>query len=66
MRVYLSGPMGAGKSTVASAVAEQLGTRALDLDERVEQLAGRSIAEIFAERGESAFRALEKEALEGL
>ena len=66
VRVYLSGPMGAGKSTVAGAVAGQLGTHALDLDERVEQLAGRSIPEIFAERGESAFRALEKAALGAL
>ncbi|HET6414779.1 MAG TPA: shikimate kinase, partial [Polyangiales bacterium] len=55
--------MGAGKSTVAQALAEQLGTRALDLDAQVEKLAGRSIPEIFAERGESAFRGLEKEAL---
>jgi shikimate kinase/3-dehydroquinate synthase len=58
--------MGAGKTTVAAAVAQQLGTRALDLDERVQELAGRSIPEIFAERGESAFRALEKEALKSL
>lgn len=66
VRVYLSGPMGAGKSTLASAVAELLGTRALDLDARVVQIAGRSIPEIFQERGESAFRALEREALRGL
>jgi shikimate kinase/3-dehydroquinate synthase len=66
VRVYLSGPMGAGKSTTAAAVARQLGTRALDLDEQVEKLAGRSIPEIFAERGEGAFRALEKEALKAL
>ncbi len=66
VRVYLSGPMGAGKSTVAGAVADLLGTRALDLDERVEELAGRSVAEIFAERGEGAFRALETEALKSL
>jgi len=58
--------MGAGKSTVAGAVARQLGTRALDLDERVEELAGCSVQEIFAERGEGAFRALEREALKGL
>jgi shikimate kinase/3-dehydroquinate synthase len=58
--------MGAGKSTVATGLAEQLGTRALDLDARVEELSGRSISELFAERGESAFRALEKEALNGL
>jgi shikimate kinase/3-dehydroquinate synthase len=58
--------MGAGKSTVAGAVAGLLGTRALDLDERVEELAGRSVSEIFAERGESAFRAFEQEALKNL
>jgi shikimate kinase / 3-dehydroquinate synthase len=63
VRVYLSGPMGAGKSTVAGVVASRLGTRTLDLDERVERLAGRSIPELFAEQGERAFRALEKEAL---
>ncbi len=66
VRIYLSGPMGAGKSTVAASVAEELGTRSLDLDARVEELAGRSIPEIFSERGEGAFRALEKEALETL
>jgi 3-dehydroquinate synthase len=58
--------MGAGKSTVAGAVAAQLGTRALDLDARVEELAGRSIPEIFSERGEGPFRALEIEALKTL
>ncbi len=66
MRVYLSGPMGAGKSTVAASVARQLGTHSLDLDDRVEELAGRSVSEIFSERGEVAFRALEKEALRTL
>ena len=66
VRVYLSGPMGAGKSTVAAAVARQLGTLALDLDARVTELAGRSIPEIFAERGEGAFRRLEKDALKSL
>ncbi|KPK54788.1 MAG: hypothetical protein AMJ63_01990 [Myxococcales bacterium SG8_38_1] len=66
VRVYLSGPMGAGKSSVAGAVAQQLGTRALDLDAEVERIAGRSIPEIFAERGEGVFRALEKQALQGL
>ena len=55
--------MGAGKSTVAASLAAELGTRSIDLDGRVEELAGRSIPEIFAERGEGAFRALEKEAL---
>lgn len=55
--------MGVGKSTVAEAVADQLGTRSLDLDDRVEALAGKSIPEIFAQDGEGAFRALERGAL---
>lgn len=66
VRVYLSGPMGAGKSSVAAHVARQLGTRAVDLDAEVERLAGCSVPEIFAERGEGTFRNLEKEALKGL
>lgn len=55
--------MGAGKSTVAGAVADQLGTRAVDLDERVEQIAGKTVAEVFATGGEAAFRTLERRAL---
>jgi shikimate kinase/3-dehydroquinate synthase len=66
MRIYLSGPMGAGKSTVAGAVARQLGTRALDLDAEVERLAKQPIPRIFAEQGEDAFRKLEKQALRQL
>lgn len=66
VRIYLSGPMGAGKSFVARVVAEQLGARVLDLDAEVERIAGRSIPEIFSERGEGAFRRLEKEALAAL
>jgi len=66
MRVFLSGPMGAGKSTVADAVAARLGTRAVDLDALVERLAGRSIPEVFTEQGEARFRALERRALSEL
>ncbi|MEM9729553.1 MAG: 3-dehydroquinate synthase [Myxococcota bacterium] len=66
MRVYLSGPMGAGKSTVAEATARALGTRAVDLDDEVVALAGKTIPEIFASQGEVAFRNLERQALEKL
>lgn len=58
-RVYLTGFMGSGKSTVGPLVAERLGYRFIDLDERVEEAAGRPIAALFTERGEAAFRALE-------
>jgi len=63
VRVFLSGPMGAGKSTVAGALADRLGTTSIDLDERVEALADKTIPQIFAEQGERGFRALEKRAL---
>jgi shikimate kinase / 3-dehydroquinate synthase len=53
--------MGAGKSTVAAAVAERLAVPAVDLDARVEARAGASVADIFRERGEAAFRQLERD-----
>ncbi|MCG8556575.1 MAG: 3-dehydroquinate synthase [Proteobacteria bacterium] len=60
-RVFLSGLMGSGKSTVASLAAEGLGVEALDLDTMVARRAGKSIAEIFAAGGEQAFRQLERD-----
>lgn len=62
MRIFLSGPMGSGKSTVAQRLAARLGLRAVDLDAEIERRAGQSIQQIFAERGEGGFRALEREA----
>jgi len=44
-------------------MAEKLSLSFLDLDERIEQEAGKSIAEIFEEEGESAFRKMERDAL---
>jgi 3-dehydroquinate synthase len=61
MRVFLSGPMGSGKSTVAKVLAGRLGLRAVDLDAEIEARAGKPIERIFAEQGEPAFRALERE-----
>lgn len=61
MRVFLSGPMGAGKSTLARALAEALGCAAVDLDSRIEARVGMSIAALFQQRGEAAFRAIERE-----
>ena len=55
--------MGAGKSTVGPALAERLGWSYLDSDDQVERATGETVAEIFAGRGEAAFRIEEKRAL---
>ncbi|HET9401185.1 MAG TPA: shikimate kinase [Candidatus Acidoferrales bacterium] len=59
----LAGFMGSGKTTAGRQLAQQIGWRFLDLDERIEQRAGSRIAEIFERLGESAFRDLEYEQL---
>jgi len=56
--------MGAGKSTVGLALARRLGWEYLDSDEQVVLRTGRTVPELFAERGEAAFRAEERRALE--
>lgn len=61
--IVLIGPMGAGKTTVGGLVARRLGTSVRDSDHDVEATAGRSIADIFVDDGEEAFRALEREAV---
>jgi shikimate kinase/3-dehydroquinate synthase len=53
--------MGAGKSTLGPLVAERLGRQFVSVDVLVEARVGATIAEIFAARGEAAFRALEEE-----
>jgi shikimate kinase len=59
LNLYLVGMMGSGKSSAGRHLAEQLGYRFLDADTSLEQVAGRSIPEIFAREGESGFRELE-------
>jgi len=55
----LVGLPGAGKSTVGKAVAERLGRTFLDFDLEIERRQGKTIAEIFGEKGEGHFRELE-------
>lgn len=59
----LVGFMASGKSTVGRLVAARTGAPYRDLDEMIEARCGTTIAELFAERGEGAFRALEAELL---
>ena len=63
MNLYLIGYRGSGKSTVAPLVARLIGTRSVDTDQCIEQLAGKSICEIFASRGEARISATRIEAL---
>ena len=51
--------MGAGKSTLGAALAERLDREFVDIDVGIEQAEARSIAQLFAERGEEEFRWLE-------
>ena len=59
LNLYLVGMMGSGKSTAGRHLADLLGYRFLDADTSIEQVAGRSIPDLFASEGESGFRALE-------
>ncbi|HWD18080.1 MAG TPA: shikimate kinase [Verrucomicrobiae bacterium] len=56
----LIGFMGTGKSSVGRLVAEQLRFDFVDTDDLITDKVGRSIAEIFAQDGEAAFRAQER------
>lgn len=64
--IYLVGFMGCGKSTIGHLLAEELGWRFVDLDERIEYEQGRTISSIFDSEGEPAFRAIETNALNTL
>jgi shikimate kinase len=57
------GLMGAGKTTVGALCAERLRRPFVDTDDLVAATAHRSVAEIFAEDGEAAFRELERRAV---
>ncbi|CAM5667219.1 shikimate kinase [Streptomyces canarius] len=61
--VVLVGPMGVGKSTVGRLLAERLGVGYRDTDQDIVTAEGRTVAEIFVDDGEAAFRALEKAAV---
>ena len=56
--------MGTGKSAVGRGVARHLKFRFIDIDRVIEEKAGKPITEIFADEGEEAFRAMERECVE--
>jgi shikimate kinase len=61
--IYLVGFMASGKSTIGRALADELGWPFVDIDLEIETHAGKRIAEIFSEAGESAFRDMETHVL---
>ena len=61
-RIVLIGFSATGKSAVARALAARLGWTSVDTDDLIEESAGRSVPDIFAQDGEPAFRALERDA----
>ncbi len=62
-KLYLYGPPASGKSTLAKKIALEWGRAYVDLDEEIVKRTGRSIASIFSELGEEAFRRIESEVL---
>jgi shikimate kinase len=66
MRIFLTGFMGAGKTTVGGRLAALLELPFADLDREIEQRAGATVREIVERQGEPWFRRLELEALQSM
>lgn len=60
--LWLVGMPGVGKTTVGGLLGEALGRPFVDLDAEIERIAGMSIPEIFAAKGEAGFREIEAQA----
>lgn len=57
--IVITGFMGTGKTTVGRLVAARLNREFIDTDAEIVRRQGRAIPDIFAQDGESAFRAME-------
>jgi shikimate kinase len=62
-RVILIGPMGSGKTTIGSLLAEKLGLAFRDTDHLIEEREEKTVSQIFLDQGEDVFRAIEKKVL---
>lgn len=63
-RVFLVGPMGAGKSTIGKYLADHLKLRFADTDTEIEARTGADIPWIFDVEGEEGFRDREQQVVE--
>ena len=59
-RIYLTGFMGSGKSTIGPILANTIGYEFLDIDRTIEAREGKSVNAIFRDQGEMHFRSLER------
>jgi shikimate kinase/3-dehydroquinate synthase len=66
MNLFIFGPPGCGKTTVGMLVAERMGWHFVDTDKVIENTSGMPITEIFLQKGEPEFRAMEKRMLSEL
>lgn len=62
-RIIIIGYMGAGKTTVGKALSKELGIPFYDLDWYIESRMHKTVAQLFAERGEEGFRKVERNML---
>ncbi len=62
--VVITGMRGSGKSTLGRLIAAKLGKDFIDLDDRIEELANKKIAQIVDEHGWTHFRNLESQVAE--
>lgn len=63
IRIFLTGYMGAGKTTLGKAFAREMNVPFIDLDWYIEERFHKTVSELFNERGESSFRELERSML---
>ena len=63
IRIFLTGYMGAGKTTLGKAFAREMNVPFIDLDWYIEERFHKSIRELFTVRGDSSFRELERNML---
>ena len=63
IRILLIGFMAAGKTTLGKALAKELGLQFIDLDHYIECRYHSTVSQLFADRGEEAFRQIERNML---
>ena len=63
VRIFLTGYMGAGKTTLGKAFARYMNIPFIDLDWYIEERFYKTVGELFIERGETGFRELERNML---